>query len=52
MGESRVTGIRTPPPPPGKSQLATGFLKNTGTDAPPDAIGPSGEVSTALCVIS
>ena len=32
---------RPPPPPlPGKSQVAIGFLRNSGTDIPRDAIGP------------
>ena len=28
-----------PPPPPGKSQVARGFLRNSGTDIPREAIG-------------
>ena len=28
------------PDPPGKSQVAIGFLKSTGTDPPREAIGP------------
>ena len=46
-------GSRTPP---GKSQVAIGFLWNTGTDHPREAIGPLGsnchsrEVCTGLCV--
>ena len=45
------------PPPPGKSKVTVGFLRNTGTDPPREAIGPIGpnsfsmEVSTALCEI-
>ena len=43
--------------PPGKSQVAIGFLGTTGTDSPQEAIGPHGsncfskEVRTALCEI-
>ena len=45
------------PPPPAKSQVAIGFLRNIGTDLPREVIGPlrsncfSREVSTALCKI-
>ena len=31
------------PPPSGKSQLATGFLRNSGTDHSREAIGPLGD---------
>ena len=45
------------PPPPGKSEVAIGFLRNSGMDHPREAIGPQGsncfssEVHTALCEI-
>ena len=45
-------------PPPGKSQVAIGFLRNSGTYTHRKAIGPivsncfSGEVQTALYEIS
>ena len=32
-------GGQDPPPPPVKSQMAIGFLRNTGTDHPREAIG-------------
>ena len=49
MGGSRGgQGIRTSPPPPGKSQVCIGFLGNSGTNPPPEA---SRDVGMALCVI-
>ena len=50
-------GVQTPPPP-GKLQVAIGFLRNYCMDHPREAIGPRGsncfsrEVHTALCEIS
>ena len=44
-------------PPPGKSQVAVGILKNTGTDPPREAKGPLGsncflmEVCLSFCEI-
>ena len=35
-------GDRRPDPLHGKSQEAIGFLRNTGTDSPREAIGPKG----------
>ena len=64
MGGSRADrggrgGARDPdpPPPPWKSQVALGFLRNSGTDRPREAIRPLGsncilrEVPAALCEI-
>ena len=51
MGEE----LRTPTPL--ENHVSIGFLRNTGTDPPPEAIGPirsicfSREVRTALCEI-
>ena len=45
------------PDPPGKSQVAIGFLRNTSMDPPREAIGPKGsnclltEVLMALCEV-
>ena len=37
-------GVRTPSPPPGKSHVVIGFLRKSGTDHPPEAIGPFGQL--------
>ena len=48
-------GARGSGPSPGKSQVAIGFLRNSGTDPQKETIGPLGfncfskEVRTALC---
>ena len=41
MGRSRGgrEGAQTPPPPPGKKQVAIGFLSNSDTDPSRKAIG-------------
>ena len=41
MGGSR--GGAGGPDPPGKSQVAKGFLRNSTTDTPQEAIGPHGK---------
>ena len=53
---SRMGGYKNrSPPPPGESQVAICFLRNTGTDHSREAIGPKGAqllfegVRTALC---
>ena len=38
-GSREGTGGLDPPPPPGKSQVAIGFLRNICTDPPQEAIG-------------
>ena len=38
-GSRGGTGGPGPPPPPGNSQVAIGFLRNTGTDLPREAVG-------------
>ena len=32
--------------PPGKSQVAIGFVRNTDTDPPQEAIGPLGPIAS------
>ena len=39
-------GVHKGPGPPGKSQVAIGFLKNSGTDIPWEAIGPIGPIAS------
>ena len=39
MGRSRVGAGDLTPPPPGKSQVAIGFLRNSGLNHPREAIG-------------
>ena len=42
MGGSRRGGGQGARPPSGKSHVAIGFERNTGTDPPREAIGPLG----------
>ena len=44
-------GTSGPGPTPGNTQVAIGFLRNSSTDIPREAIGPLREVCTALCEI-
>ena len=41
MGRSRGGGGKLSGPTPGKSQVAIGFLRNSSTDTPREAIRPT-----------